>query len=175
MDGFSSHTFKWVNAKGQQFYVKYHFKSEVGNKTMTGTVLCRVVAHFCPVVVCDGSVGVVGDEADAMKASDADCATRDLYDHIASGKEAAWRLHMQIMPVADAATYRYNVFDITKVWPHGDYPLIPVGRLVLNRNPDNYFAEVEQAAFTPAHLVPGIEPSEDKMLQVGRLGRCVSV
>lgn len=101
-----------------------------------------------------------------MKASDADCATRDLYDHIASGQEAGWRLHMQIMPVADAATYRFNVFDITKVWPHSDYPLIPVGRLVLNRNPDNYFAEVEQAAFTPAHLVPGIEPSEDKMLQV---------
>ncbi len=69
------------------------------------------------------------------------------------------------MPEADAAKYRYNVFDITKVWPHSDYPLIPVGRMVLNRNPENYFAEVEQAAFSPSHMVPGIEPSPDRMLQ----------
>jgi len=144
MNGYSSHTYKWVNAKGEAFYVKKHFKTETGVKSMTDS------------------------EAAAAKSSDPDCATRDLYEHIAKGGEAAWKLYVQLMPVAAAATYRFNVLDITKVWPHSDFPLIPVGRLVLNRNPDNYFAEVEQAAFTPAHLVPGIEPSEDKMLQ-GRL------
>jgi len=100
-----------------------------------------------------------------MKAKDPDFATRDLYEHIAGGGEAAWKMFVQVMPEAEASSYRFNVFDITKVWPHADYPLIPVGRLVLNRNPTNYFAEVEQSAFSPSHLVPGIEPSPDRMLQ----------
>jgi catalase len=97
-----------------------------------------------------------------------DYATEDLFNHIAKGGEAAWKFYVQIMRPEDEPKYRFNVFDITKVWPHSDYPLIPVGRLVLNRNPENFFAEVEQAAFSPSHLVPGIEASPDKMLQ-GRL------
>lgn len=141
MDGFSSHTFKWVNAQGEAFWVKYHFKTEAGIQNMTR------------------------EEATRVCGEDPDHATRDLFDHIASGKVAAWRFYVQIMNYNDAATYRFDPFDITKVWPHSDYPLIPVGRLVLNRNPDNYFAEVEQAAFSPANFVPGIEASPDKMLQ----------
>jgi len=100
--------------------------------------------------------------------ADADHATRDLFDHIASGKQAVWSAYVQIMPLDAAAKYKWNVFDITKVWPHKDYPLQPYGKLVLNRNPQNYFAEVEQAAFSPGHLVPGVEASPDRMLQ-GRL------
>ncbi|HYM66595.1 MAG TPA: catalase, partial [Patescibacteria group bacterium] len=93
---------------------------------------------------------------------------RDLHETIAAGKEAVWRLEMQIMPFKEAWDYRFNPFDLTKVWPHSDYPMIPIGRLVLNRNPENYFAEVEQAAFEPANMVPGIGPSPDKML-LGRI------
>eukprot|EP01096_Ripella_sp_DP13-Kostka_P003107 TRINITY_DN1444_c0_g1_i1.p1 TRINITY_DN1444_c0_g1~~TRINITY_DN1444_c0_g1_i1.p1 ORF type:complete len:501 (+),score=224.37 TRINITY_DN1444_c0_g1_i1:41-1504(+) len=144
MNGYSSHTFKWVNAKGEAFWVKKHFKTEAGIRNFSDA------------------------EAAALKASDPDFATRDLFDHIASGNVAAWNLHVQIMPYEAAWTYKFNPFDVTKVWPQSDFPLIPVGRLVLNRNPSNYFAEVEQSAFSPSHLVPGIEPSPDKMLQ-GRL------
>jgi catalase len=97
-----------------------------------------------------------------------DYATLDLYQHIESGHEAAWKLFVQIMPFAEARTYRFDPFDVTKVWPPEDYPLVPVGRLVLNRNPENYFAEVEQAAFAPANVVPGIGFSPDKLLQ-GRI------
>lgn len=103
-----------------------------------------------------------------MKAINKDYATQDLFDHIAKGGSASWTWKVQIMPEKDADTYRFDVFDVTKVWPHSDYPLIPVGKLVLNKNPENYHAEVEQAAFAPTNLVPGIEPSNDKMLQ-GRL------
>jgi catalase len=92
----------------------------------------------------------------------------DLHEHIAKGGQASWTWCVQLMPEKDAENYRYDILDITKVWPHSDYPLIPIGQLVLNKNPENYFAEVEQAAFAPTHLVPGIEPSNDKMLQ-GRL------
>ncbi|MCR3842121.1 catalase, partial [Pseudomonas aeruginosa] len=81
---------------------------------------------------------------------------RDLYESIEKGDFPRWKMYVQIMPEKEAATYRYNPFDLTKVWPHGDYPLIEVGFFELNRNPDNYFAEVEQAAFTPANVVPGI-------------------
>ncbi len=144
MNGFGSHTFMWVNAGGQRFWVKYHFKTEQGIQNFTAS------------------------EAAAMAAEDPDFHIRDLHESIARHEEPVWRLEMQIMPFDDAAGYRFNPFDLTKVWPHGDYPAIPIGRLVLDRNPENYFAEVEQAAFEPANMVPGIGPSPDKML-LGRL------
>jgi len=144
MDGFSSHTFKFVNAKGEQFWTKMHFKSEQGNETFTD------------------------EEGERIAGEDPDHATRDLFETIEKGNFPAWRFYVQIMKYEDAWTYKWNPFDITKVWPHKDYPLIPVGRLVLDRNPKNFFAEIEQAAFSPSSLVPGIETSPDKMLQ-GRL------
>jgi catalase len=144
MHGFGSHTFKWVNEKSEAFWVKYHFVTDAGVKNLSA------------------------DEAAKIKSSDADYATKDLFDHIASGKSATWTLKVQIMPEADGYKYQWNIFDVTKVWPHADYPLQEVGKMVLNKNPENYFAEVEQVAFAPAHMVPGIEPSNDKMLQ-GRL------
>ena len=107
-------------------------------------------------------------EAGAMASEDPDYHMRDLFNTIERGDHASWTLEMQIMPFGDAWDYRFNPFDLTKVWPHGDYPSIKVGRMVLNRNPENYFAEVEQAAFEPANMVPGIGPSPDKML-LGRL------
>jgi len=103
-----------------------------------------------------------------LAGQDPDHATRDLYQSIKNGDFPAWKVSVQIMPPQEGADYRFDIFDITKVWPHGDYPLIPVGRMVLDRNPENYFAEVEQSAFSPGNLVPGIAPSPDKMLQ-GRL------
>jgi catalase len=144
MHGFSSHTFMWYNSRGEHFWMKYHFKTEQG------------VMNFS------------GEEADRMRSQDPDCATRDLHDAIARGDFPVWRLEVQIMTPQQAKGYRFDPFDVTKVWPHADVPLIPVGRLVLNRNPENYFAEVEQAAFSPGNFVPGIGPSPDKMLQ-GRL------
>lgn len=105
-----------------------------------------------------------------MAADDPDFHIRDLHDAIERGDHPSWTLEVQIMPFEDAADYRFNPFDLTKVWPHGDYPPIKIGRLVLDRNPENYFAEVEQAAFEPANMVPGIGPSPDKML----LGRVFS-
>jgi len=115
-----------------------------------------------------GIQNLTQEDAGKLSGIDSDHATRDLFNHIANGGEAAWKAYVQIMPFEDAPKYRYNPFDITKVWPHKDYPLVPFGRLVLNRNPENYFAEVEQSAFSPSHMVPGIEASPDKMLQ-GRL------
>lgn len=99
---------------------------------------------------------------------DPDYATRDLFEAIKKEEFPSWSFYVQVMPVAEAAAYRYDVLDVTKVWSHKDYPLIPVGKMTLNRNPQNYFAETEQSAFSPSHLVPGIEPSADKLLQ-GRL------
>ncbi len=144
MDGFSSHTYQWVNAQREVFWVKYHFKTDQGIKCLTT------------------------EEAQRIAGQDPDHHQRDLMKTIERGEFPSWTLKMQIMPAADAAGYRFNPFDLTKVWPYKDYPLIPVGKLVLNRNPENYFAEVEQSAFNPAHFVPGIGPSPDKMLQ-GRL------
>ncbi len=144
MNGYSSHTFLWENAGGRKFWVKYHFKTEQGIQNFTDA------------------------EAKAMTAEDPDFHLRDLYGSIARGDAPAWRLEMQIMPIEDAANYRFNPFDLTKVWLHGDYPPITIGRMVLNRNPENYFAEAEQAAFEPSNMVPGIGPSPDKML-LGRL------
>ncbi len=144
MNGYSSHTYKWYNAAGEFVWVQYHFKTEQGIKNLTAA------------------------EAEAMKAADPDHATRDLFEAIERGEFPSWRLEMQIMTPEEAETYRFDPFDITKVWPHADYPPITIGRLVLDRNPENYFAETEQAAFSPANFVPGIGPSPDKMLQ-GRL------
>mmetsp|Transcript_6660 Transcript_6660/g.6517 ORF Transcript_6660/g.6517 Transcript_6660/m.6517 type:complete len:491 (-) Transcript_6660:41-1513(-) len=144
MNGYGSHTFKWVNAKGEDFFVKFHFKIEGGCKNLKA------------------------DAATRLAGEDPDYATRDLFNHIASGKEVVWNFQVQVMPAEAGEKYKWDIYDVTKVWPHSDWPLIPVGRLVLNRNPTNYFAEVEQSAFSPAHLIPGIEASNDKMLQ-GRL------
>ena len=144
MNGYSSHTFMWVNRGGERFWVKYHFKTDQGVETFTT------------------------DEAHLMAAEDPDFHIRDLHDAIARREHPSWTLFMQVMPFEDAASYRFNPFDLTKVWPHSDYPLHEVGRLVLDTNPQSYFAEVEQAAFEPANMVPGIGPSPDKML-LGRL------
>ncbi len=144
MNGYSSHTFKWYNDKGEYFWVQYHFKTEQGIQNLTR------------------------EEAEIMKGKDPDHATRDLYGAIKRSDYPSWRLEVQIMTPEEAESYRFDPFDITKVWPHADYPPITIGRMVLNRNPENYFAEVEQAAFSPANFVPGIAASPDKMLQ-GRL------
>jgi len=138
MHGFGSHTFKWVNKNGEVFFIKYHFLTDIGFKTLTNS------------------------EAAPL---DSDYFTKDLYDHIQSGKSATWTVSVQIMPEAEALNYKWNVLDVTKVWPHGDYPCIPIGKMVLNRIPDNFFAESEQSAFSPGHFVPGIEPSADRILQ----------
>jgi catalase len=144
MNGYSSHTYLWMNAGGERFWVKYHWKTVQGVESFTAA------------------------EATAMKAADPDCHRRDLFESIDRGDAPEWRLEMQVMPYDEAAGYRFNPFDVTKVWPHGDHPPVVVGRLVLDRNPENHFAEVEQAAFAPSNLVPGIGPSPDKML-MGRM------
>jgi len=144
MNGYSGHTFKWYNGKGEYFWVKIHIKTEQGIQNLTR------------------------EEAERMKSSDPDHATRDLYESIKRGDCPGWKVYAQIMTPEQVENYRFDSFDITKVWPHGDAPLNPVGRMVLDRNPDNYFADVEQAAFSPANFVPGIAASPDKMLQ-GRL------
>jgi len=144
MDGFGSHTFQWVNAKGERVWVKFHFKTDQGIRCLTS----EEGARAC------------GENPQHHQ--------QDLRKAIERGEFPSWTLKVQVMPDADAAGYRVNPFDVTKVWPYADYPLIEVGRMVLDRNPDNYFAEVEQSAFDPGHFVPGIGPSRDKMLQ-GRL------
>jgi catalase len=144
MNGYSSHTYMWVNAKAEKFWVKYHFKTDQGIDFLTQ------------------------QEADDLAGKDVDYHVRDLFNAIKAGDYPSWTLHMQIMPFAEAETYRYNPFDLTKVWPHSDYPLIPVGKLTLNRNPTDYHTEIEQAAFEPNNLVPGIGASPDKML-LGRM------
>ncbi|MGH3611134.1 MAG: catalase [Pseudonocardia sp.] len=144
MNGYGSHTYLWENAGGEKFWVKYHFKTDQGIGYLTQ-----------------------GD-ADRIAGEDGDFYIRDLYNTIKKGDYPSWTVKVQVMPYEAAADYRFNPFDLTKVWPQGDYPLIEVGRWVLNRNPDNYFAQIEQAAFEPSNLVAGIGPSPDKMLQ-GRL------
>jgi catalase len=130
----------WANAGGERYWVKYHFKTDQGVDHLTEA------------------------EGHEIGGQDPDHHIKDLYGAIKSGDHPSWTLYMQVMPFADAADYRFNPFDLTKVWPHGDYPLVKVGRMVLDRNPDNYFAEVEQSAFEPNNMVPGIGPSPDKML-----------
>lgn len=144
MNGYGSHTYSWINRDGKMVWVKYHMKTEQGIKNFTR------------------------QEAAAIVAEDPDYATRSLFNMIAGGEPACWKMYVQIMPLEDAPKYRFDPFDVTKVWSHKDYPLIEVGRIVLNKNPDNYFAQIEQAAFEPSNVVPGIWFSPDKMLQ-GRI------
>ncbi len=141
---FGSHTFSLINARNERHWVKFHFVTEQGIRNLTD------------------------EEAEALIGKDRESHQRDLFDAIERKEFPRWKLFIQVMPEKDAATCPYNPFDLTKVWFHGDYPLIEVGVLELNRNPDNYFAEVEQAAFNPANVVPGIGFSPDRMLQ-GRL------
>jgi catalase len=144
MDGFSSHTYMWINAGGERFWVKYHFKTDQGVEFYTQA------------------------EGDQLAGENPDAHLEDLWKSINGGEAPSWTMSVQVMPFDDAADYRFNPFDLTKVWPHTDYPLIKVGRYVLDRNPENYFTEIEQAAFEPSNLVPGVGPSPDKML-LGRL------
>jgi catalase len=144
MNGYSGHTFMWYNDKGEHFWVKIHFKTEQGSQNLTR------------------------DEAVRLAGEDPDHATRDLYDSIEQGDYPAWKVYVQVMTPEQVEKYRFDSFDITKVWPHGDVPLQPFGRMVLNSNPENYFTDVEQSAFSPGNFVLGIGPSPDKMLQ-GRL------
>jgi len=144
MHGFGSHTFSFISAANERFWVKFTLKTQQGIQNLSDL------------------------DAGALIGRDRESHLRDLYDSIEAGDFPRWTLYVQIMPENEAATYRYNPFDLTKVWLHADYPLIEVGVLELNRNPENNFAEVEQAGFNPAHIVPGIGFSPDKMLQ-GRL------
>ena len=141
MNGYGSHTYSFINAKNERFWVKFHFKTQQGIQCMTQ------------------------EEADRIAGEDPDYHTRQLFEAIERGEYPRWKFSVQIMPEKDAETYRWNPFDLTKVWPHTDYPLIEVGVLEMNRNPVNYFAEVEQSAFSPANVVPGISFSPCKMLQ----------
>ncbi|MGM0906231.1 MAG: catalase [Pseudomonadota bacterium] len=141
MNGYGSHTFLWANANGEKFWIKYHFKTDQGIDYLTE------------------------EEATSLAGVDSDYHTRDLYEAIERGDHPSWTLKIQVMPFEDAENYRFNPFDLTKIWPHDDYPLIEVGKLTLNRNPTDYHTEIEQAAFEPNSLVPGIGLSPDKMLQ----------
>jgi len=141
MHGYSSHTFSLWNLKGERFWVKWHIKTLQGIKCLSD------------------------EEASKIAGEDLDFHRRDLYAAIAKGEFPKWQVQIQIMPEKDAETYSINPFDLTKIWPHKDYPLMDVGIIELNRNPENYFAEVEQAAFEPANMPPGIGASPDKMLQ----------
>jgi len=141
MNGYGSHTFSFINDKNERFWVKFHFKTQQGIKNMSP------------------------EEADDLAGEDPDYHTMQLFNAIKHGDFPRWKLYVQIMPEQEAENYRWNPFDLTKVWPHGDYPLMEVGILELNKNPQNYFAEIEQAAFSPANVVPGISFSPDKMLQ----------
>lgn len=141
MDGFGSHTFMWYNDKDERCWVKYHFLTDQGIENFTA------------------------EEAEQMAGEDPDYSTKDLYDAIERGDYPSWSVYVQIMPIEDAATYKVDPFDVTKTWYEEDYPLIPLGKMVLNENPINFFEEVEQVAFAPSNFVPGIWASPDKLLQ----------
>lgn len=141
MNGYGCHTFSLINSNKERFWVKFHFKTQQGIKCLSQ------------------------DEANRIAGKDPDYHTRELFEAIERGDYPKWTMYVQIMPEEEAESYRFNPFDLTKVWPHGDYPLQEVGELEFNRNPENYFAEVEQAAFAPSNVVPGISFSPDKMLQ----------
>ena len=149
MNLYSGHTFMWVNAAGEKVWVSYHFITDQGVENFTQA------------------------EADALVSVDTDYHTRDLFEAIKRGDYPSWTLKMQIMPFEDAKTYRFNPFDLTKVWPHADYPLIEVGRLTLDRNPTDHHSQIEQGAWEPSNLVPGIglEPGQDAAWPDVRLRR----
>lgn len=144
MHGFGSHTYSFINSKNERFWVKFHFRCQ------------------------QGIANLMDDEAEQLIGKDRESSQRDLFNAIEKGDYPRWNLQIQVMPEDEAAKVPYNPFDLTKVWPHADYPLMDVGYFELNRNPENYFSDVEQAAFSPANVVPGIGFSPDKMLQ-GRL------
>jgi len=144
MNGYGSHTFSLISADGERHWVKIHLKTQQGIENLTD------------------------EEASAIVAGDRESHQRDLYESIENGKFPKWNMKIQLMSEAEATKCSFNPFDLTKVWPHSDFPLMDVGVLELNRNPENYFAEVEQSAFNPANIVPGVGFSPDKMLQ-GRL------
>ncbi|MCX2716526.1 catalase [Helicobacter sp. MIT 21-1697] len=144
MHGFGSHTYSFINAKNERFWVKFHF------------------------VCLQGIANLTNKESEAIIAKDRESHQKDLFENIEKGNYPKWRFCIQVMTEKEAQNYRFNPFDLTKVWSHKDYPLIEVGILELNKNPQNYFAEVEQAAFNPANIVPGVGYSPDKVLQ-GRL------
>ncbi len=144
MNGYGSHTYSFINANNERFWVKFHLKTMQGIKNLNAS------------------------EATRLAGVNPDYATEDLFISIKNGEFPSWEVYVQIMPEIEASSYEINPFDVTKVWPHGDYPLIEVGVLELNKNPRNYFNEVEQVAFSPTNKVPGIGLSPDKMLQ-GRL------
>ena len=141
MHGFGSHTYSFWNEKGERYWVKFHFRTQQGIRNLTDA------------------------EAAELVGNDRESHQRDLYDAIERGDFPKWKLYIQVMPEEEAEQVPYHPFDLTKVWPKGDYPLIEVGEFELNRNSENFFADVEQAAFAPSNLVPGIAPSPDKMLQ----------
>jgi catalase len=141
MNGYGSHTFSLINANNERFWVKFHFKTLQGHKHWTNAEASNIIGHT------------------------RESTQEDLFNAIESSDFPKWKMQVQIMPEADADKHWYNPFDLTKVWPHADYPPIDVGILELNRNPENYFAEIEQAAFSPSNIVPGIGFSPDKMLQ----------
>lgn len=144
MNGYGSHTYMWVNDAGERFWVKYAFISDQGVEGLTDA------------------------EAEKLAGAKPDAHRADLYEAIRSGDFPSWTLYVQVIPYADAKDYRINIFDVTKTVPFEDYPRIKVGTMTLNRVPDNFFAEIEQAAFAPSNLVPGIGLSPDKML-LGRV------
>ncbi|MCU6501255.1 catalase [Rugamonas sp. A1-17] len=141
MHGFGSHTFSFISPKNERFWVKFHFVCQQGIENFSDAEAADVVGR------------------------DRESSQRDLFDAIENKDFPRWKLAVQIMPEAEASQVPYNPFDLTKIWPHKDYPLIDVGVLELNRNPENYFAEVEQSAFSPANVVPGVSFSPDRMLQ----------
>ncbi len=141
MDGFGSHTYSFINAAGERFWVKFHFKTQQGHKHWTNAEAAQVVGRT------------------------RESTQEDLFQSIEKGVFPRWKVCVQVMPELDAEKTPYNPFDLTKVWPHADYPLIEVGLMELNRNAANYFAEIEQVAFSPSNIVPGIGFSPDKMLQ----------
>ena len=141
MHGFGSHTYSFWNANGERFWVKFHFRTQQGIRNMSDAEAAQIVG------------------------SDRESHQRDLYDAIERGDFPKWTMCIQVMPETNAEKVPYHPFDLTKVWPHADYPLIEVGEFELNKNPENFFADVEQSAFAPSNLVPGISVSPDKMLQ----------
>lgn len=144
MNGFSSHTYMWYNKNNEHIWVKYHFISDQKREDLTA------------------------EQAETLAGSNPDYATEDLFNAIENSDFPSWTMYVQLMTPIEAKNYKFDPFDLTKVWYHKDHPLIPLGRFTLNKNPKNFFVDVEQAAFTPANLVPGIAPSPDKVLQ-GRL------
>lgn len=141
INGYGSHTYSFINENNERFWVKFHFKNQQGHKHWTNEEAAKII----------------GENRESSQ--------KDLFDAIENGNYPKWSFKIQVMPEKDAENYHLNPFDLTKVWPHSDYPLIDVGEFELNRNPENYFAEMEQASFSPSNIIPGVSFSPDKVLQ----------